>query len=130
MDEAKIREKIESGILSFLGAFSKALNGAHPVGRLRIYCSLNGINHSFYRFDDSIYFAPRQLASDKLVGPPIPTLVFSKTHDLKSGADRPRDIYSWLIRDFEFLLCKPRDAALYFDSSNVAPNAAVFITNS
>src|SRR5262249_21210141 len=90
MPEQEIKSKIEAGAAEMQKALAEAQRrtGNH-AGRLQIYHSLNTINHSFYRFDDVIYWTPRPIASPKLAATPIPSLVFRKT-------SKNDDLFSWL----------------------------------
>ena len=74
--------------------------------------------HSFYRFDDLIYFAPRQMTTNSLAATPIPTLVFRGTYPPKKQDEMGYDMYSWLMRDFELLLAETKEAVLAYDSNN------------
>lgn len=111
MSQDELKKRIEEVHIEYLKIFNEARRRHGKTGRLQIYRSLNIVNHGFYRFDDVIYFTPRQIASDKLAATPVPTLVYRKT----SGAD---DFFSWLMRDFNFLITSNRDAVLHFDSAN------------
>ena len=113
--EEDLRERIRKTTSALIEAFQLAAKNSTKPGRLRIYHSLNTISHSFYRFDDLMYFAPRQLTSDKLAATPIPTMVFRGAYPPKRKNQSGYDMYSWVMRDFETLL-KGKRASLVFDS--------------
>jgi len=114
------QEELKRRIEDASAAWKKLIErGNTQHGSLKIYRSLNIITHSFYRFDDKVYFVPRCAASDRLAGTPIPTLVYRKT-------SQPDDFFSWLTRDFELLIKTQRDARPYYDST--APQPALPLT--
>ena len=78
-------------------------------GSLHLYKTPNIIGHSFYRFDDVMYFVPRGVSSDKHAATPIPVLVYRKT----SHGD---DFYSWVMKDFENVIKTNKDSSLDYHS--------------
>lgn len=120
MSQDELKKRIEEVHTEYLKIFKEAQrrqgkNG--KTGRLQIYRALNIVNHGFYRFDDVIYFTPRQIASNKEAAIPIPTLVYRNT-------SQSNNFFSWLMRDFNFLITTDRDAVLYFDSATaIQPTA-------
>jgi hypothetical protein len=115
MPEQDIKNRIASGANEMRKALAEARRRTgNNAGRLQIYHSLNTISHSFYRFDDVIYWAPRPIASDKLAATPVPSLVFRNTA-------KNDDLFSWLKRDFELVIRTPRDSVLYYDSATTPP---------
>ena len=115
-DKDEIRDRIKRASQKLIEAFQNAAQKSASPGRLRIYHSLNGVTHSFYRFDDLIYFAPRQMTTNDLAATPIPTLVFRGKYPPQKKDETGYDMYSWLMRDFDLLLDNPREAVLIFDS--------------
>jgi hypothetical protein len=113
-------DRISRVTKALIQAHETATKNTNPnlPGRLRIYYSLNGVMHSFYRFDDLIYFAPRQMTTNSLAATPIPTLVFRGTYPPKKQDEMGYDMYSWLMRDFELLLAETKEAVLAYDSNN------------
>ena len=111
MSQDELKKRIEEVHAEYLKIFNEAQRRHGKTGRLQIYRSLNIVNHGFYRFDDVIYFTPRQIASNKLAATPIPTLVYRNT-------SQPDDLFSWLMRDFNFLTKTDRDAVLHFNSAS------------
>jgi hypothetical protein len=116
VSDEEVRTRAQRSTDALKEVFAMAKKNATKPGRLRIYHSLNGINHSFYRFDDLIYFAPRKMSSARLDATPIPTIVFRGKYPPKKKDETGYDMYSWLMRDYETLLANPKGAELVFDS--------------
>jgi hypothetical protein len=107
--EEEICRRIEAGTKELRQALELAQR-TPPTGRLRIFRMKNIVNHSFYRFDDLILWAPRPLASSKIAATPIPCFAFRRT--AAEGG-----LYHWLQRDFNELIGSARDCTLHFDSA-------------
>ncbi len=107
---ADIQKRIDDGTTELIKTVNEAKKHSSAVGKLKIYRSKNVVNHSFYRFDDMLYFAPRPLASSKYASTPIPCFAFRKTTHT-GGA------YEWIMRDFEELLKTAHDSTLHFEST-------------
>jgi len=103
-----LKAKIEEGTADLRQAIEHA-GKSGPTGRLRIYRMTNLVNHSFYRFDDLVLWAPRPLASSKNASTPIPCFAYRKT----DGQD---GFFHWLMRDFHELIGSEHDCTLHFDS--------------
>lgn len=117
----ELKRRIEDGTEELMKTMEEARRRSATVGRIQIYRSRNMVNHSFYRFDDQLFFAPRPLASAKHASTPIPCFAFRLTNEPGGG-------YEWVMRDFEELVKNPRDATLYFDSANQRPTSVVSAT--
>jgi hypothetical protein len=116
VSEEEVRNRAQKSTEAFKEIFATAKKNAAKPGHLRIYHSLNGINHTFYRFDDLIYSAPRKMSSLRLDVMPIPTIVFRGKYPPKKKDETGYDMYSWLMQDYETLLANPKGAELVFDS--------------
>ncbi len=106
----QIKHKIEEAMVSLERTATDARKQGTTAGHLKIYRTKNMVNHSFYRFDDMVYFAPRPLASSKNASTPIPCFAFRRTSE-------PGGAYEWIIRDFEEMLQEPKDVSLDYDSA-------------
>ena len=106
---AELQQKIANGMADIKSVVTQAKKKGKPIGRVQLYHSKNMINHSFYRFDDLLYYTPRPLSSSKNAVTPIPCFSFRRTNE-------PSGAYDWLMRDFEELLKTERDTTLAFDS--------------
>ncbi|HWA25960.1 MAG TPA: lipase family protein [Lacunisphaera sp.] len=106
----ELKQKIAEGTNALRSAAAEAKKKSKTPGRALVYHSRNMINHSFYRFDDLLYYTPRPLSSSKNAATPIPCFSFRRTGKPSGGHD-------WFMRDFEELLKTERDTKLVFDST-------------
>jgi hypothetical protein len=107
--ESKSPEELKKRIEDSTSSWVKLARDGGRRGSLKLYRSANIITHSFYRFDETLYFVPRSLASDKVRSSP-PILVYRKT-------SQPDDFFSWIMRDFERIISTEHDAKIFYDSS-------------
>lgn len=105
-----IKDEVRKATDKLLKAVTDVKKENVNAGRLQVYYVLNMVNHSFYRFDDVIYFTSRPLASSKHASAPIPCFAYRLTG--KAGG-----AYEWIMRDFEELLKSSHDAVLHYDSA-------------
>lgn len=107
---ADLVQSISRGTDDLRNASLQAKKHTATPGRVQVFHCKNMINHSFYRFDDLLYYTPRPLSSSKNAATPIPCFSFRRTNE-SAGA------YDWMMRDFEELLKTARDTTLAFDSA-------------
>jgi hypothetical protein len=111
-DDIRINCQIAIGVLKEV--WEKAKVGTENPGRLRIYGCRNPVSHSFYRFDDVVYYAPRSIASSKFASTPIPSAQLRR--NVLAHKEGELTFGDWLIRDFEELIKESHDHEILFDS--------------
>jgi hypothetical protein len=109
VDELKSRIDAASSSIREAISNAKQRRGTEPIAHVRVYRCNNIINHSFYRFDDLLYFAPRKLASPRLSTRSVPSITFRRVN-------RENDLFGWLMEDFETLLITDGDVELSLDT--------------
>jgi hypothetical protein len=110
-----IQKKCHEAIQMLKDVWVSASKKTTTPGRLRVYSARTAVNHSFYRFDETMFYAPRPVASSKLASTPIPAIQLRTTAPILT--DGQLTFGDWLLRDFEEILKDPYDHNILFDSS-------------